>query len=71
MQSSSVFMNMSVRYYMHSWLKASFSDHNNFFDMGVGIVIDGFGGVAVSILRALDMSELEYYIFGGFLLNKD
>ncbi|XP_021635040.2 mitochondrial arginine transporter BAC1 isoform X3 [Hevea brasiliensis] len=36
-----------VRYYMHLQLKASFSDHNNLIDMGVGIVSGGLGGVAL------------------------
>ncbi|XP_021636921.2 mitochondrial arginine transporter BAC1 isoform X2 [Hevea brasiliensis] len=47
-----------VRYYMHLQLKASFSVHNNFIDMGVGIVSGGLGGVASwSAVLPLDVAK--------------
>ncbi|KAJ9136141.1 hypothetical protein P3X46_033249 [Hevea brasiliensis] len=47
-----------VRYYMHLQLKASFSDHNNLIDMGVGIVSGGLGGVAFwSAVLPLDVAK--------------
>ncbi|XP_038690754.1 mitochondrial arginine transporter BAC1 isoform X6 [Tripterygium wilfordii] len=50
-----------VRYYMHSQLKAASFEHSNLFDMGVGIVSGGLGGVAVSIRSTPVISEENYY----------
>ncbi|XP_038689444.1 mitochondrial arginine transporter BAC1-like isoform X2 [Tripterygium wilfordii] len=47
-----------VRYYMHSQLKAASFNHSNLFDMGVGIVSGGLGGVAFwSAVLPLDVAK--------------
>ncbi|XP_038690749.1 mitochondrial arginine transporter BAC1 isoform X2 [Tripterygium wilfordii] len=47
-----------VRYYMHSQLKAASFEHSNLFDMGVGIVSGGLGGVAFwSAVLPLDVAK--------------
>lgn len=39
-----------IRYYMHKKLKDASSDPTNLFDIGVGVVSGGLGGIAVSVL---------------------